>query len=359
MQSLKLGGHTLNFQAMEKPQVQLINMPDKSIAYSFLPKVGLLQPLICYFYPETISHASTIVNIGKLMIKKLGGETIGYTGLDAGSFESTPYVTLKHIAKIKEDQGTLHILAMGSITEATTVCMNSNSGQDELFINFMKNMASGTESTNPEPVQYKSITQISINKDLNIGFSELVLRQIPEGWSVTKIEVSLIPKSKTEILASDRANVEFFDTNKKITNSFYSKIDNGVTTLDLEGVTEAESLNISGIVKEKKISAQIPVSDYHFFGDYHTELFDFLKTASKEDSLIQKMYFPSLDTNQLLDVTYRVPAVNKETLSLSMDMGPLKNILGSYDTDGFISSKIDMGQVEISTLRLYAKGTLN
>ncbi len=321
--------------------------------------LGTATPIECYIYDGAMDVASSINGVGRQVMNAVGQshggiEVIQPASIDAGAMGAFPflYVTWVYRAKGSGAGPTVGILKqMAVMTDhQVTICHHNEPGYDKAFRQWMAHLATNYRNKNGS-VQYRLL---EVSKDeVNgspVGLSVVRVKTDGDGDFRRETFSAFLGRRGTEVLAMDRATVEFTDADGRLISGGY--FDSQGTDLSVKQVATGYEVTGKHVGKDVRfeVAADAPACTAT---RVERELAKMLRAPGQQTYVCHTFFSGSPDKLVEVKATER-EAVNP--MAFGLEMGPMSMTVFYDGPNKPVSTELQAGPATIKSVMVYREG---
>lgn len=319
--------------------------------------VGTGGPLSCYVYQDRIDPAGALSTV----VASIGGgpaKIQRIVPMEVAVVAERPVMFLRLDYVAQTEQG----LAAGQVKLAATggetgslMCVHDELGYSKSFVRWVSGIVETLErpGVTEEKPKFREV-QVTHMNELPVGFSERVFYVRKDGRVLETYSSMLLPRTQTEVVASDSASAEKVDAKGLLTEVVYFKsMNNEVSSQLTLKKGKKGSYQYSGTWETKPLegtfTSKAPLQGDVLHWQKVRELF-----KGKKESVSLPSYSPSTDPTNVSTVIYRKdPSLER---GLTIEVGPV-SMKAVADEHGMMQrSELSMGRVNILSERTFLSG---
>lgn len=348
------GKFTLTTEAGGEPT---FSAETEGMATAEIP-VGTASPLTCFVYPHRIDPAGALsLVVGSISEGPIQVQSVVPTHVAVLNETPVMFVRMDYLTKVEgRDAGGQVKLAVSAQPDVSLLCVHDEVGYSKSFQRWVGAIAGSLkrQGSNPEPARFREVQIMTFNQQ-PVGFDQRSLYQRGDARVMETYSSMLIPRSASQVVASDNVTIEEVDAKGQVTQATYVKSMNNEVSSNITLKKAKKGYQYRGTWEGKPLEGTIaskdPVAGEILQWQRVRELL-----AGKKDAVSVATYSPSVDPTNVSQVVYR-KAGGRER-GLQMELGPMK-LSGAADERGAVEwYEMPLGRMTIRSERAFVRGKL-
>jgi hypothetical protein len=353
----------LPLSAVQSPDGAFSSMAEAAKAPSFSKQqalsvlqipIGTEMPVQCHIYSDRIDAAGSLGAVVRSISEAMQIHTVRPVEIAASGGHAVLFVELEYLATVdgKKVMGLLKLATLPR-DDVSFMCMHDEPGYRETFRRMVKGFAEGLVTKAATKARFRDVQIVRFN-DAPVGFSEHAVfaedgREVNEGYSSL-----FVPRSPSEVLASDVFTRESLDRAGQLVDMVYVKVVNGEVESKVSLARAQKDYAYQGTWEHKPLEGRF-ASKRPLVGDLqHWKLLRENVLGGKSGELALTSYSPTTDPTAPVEIIYRKR--DGEPRGVTVEMGPMK-LKGRADAHGVLERvELAAGRITIVSERLWSQG---
>lgn len=330
--------------------------------------IGTPAPLECWVFNDDVDLAATTANIAEAGIEaavQANGalQERALFLVDAGAYDSAPYLALEWMYSVGEPPNALAGLAKvraAQLNDITLVCSHNYLGYRDTFATAFEEFvrrASIFGESNGAYYEEIAIQRIG-DQALAVTRSHFAL-DADGDTQITTTEASLLPIDAVTLTISDSRQIAYSRPDGSLISEHVAVSENGELTMQLSlTAAEPEQWTVAGRMQGKEIEHRFgagvePLSELGQMRAVRALLAD-----PDRDRLTLPTWIPAADPTQFVDAEVILSPDGRDQGHASLAMGPLSVTARFDDAGSMVDGRIQSGPAEVVIERVWARGSL-